>query len=1139
MVLNPLPNEPLNPVIEDPVIEDPVIEIPHQNETEVVNTQKLDLVDQGITLSTIKLWSLSSVIKWNSRYWLPTWSLATGMQIYSYNSSWGDETLEYTQSFGEEGYTNITQVGSKLMDVVGVSYPCFFFLNVGGTSVTLYILNWDPVEEDFVPTYYTYANVVSWVHSAARSVTVMDEYHDVPTNMTIFHNGVSIHPETRTGIPSMYHYYNSVFERYQYVLYDGVNFLLREFYIDGSEADQFSTLETLPFTGGSDWTSAESFYFVIGSTKVCGWKNHLWYYENATVGWKEIKSITASYPTYNLLEQTAADPIIHYCVFGSNVLEFAANYIIKYQLSTSHSGYTAWDDYFIDTDKKVWKLEYAPMAVENDGHKLYEKYLQELDQVIVTSETAYIENQYMINADDADIEIFEGYIDKITKEAESSVIIMEFRSEVRNELNQRITGTWTQMTPQAILADIISDNFKWLSGLVGTSLKNTITTLLDLAVTNLPFWKICQMFDDRFTYITHLNPNNVLYWDIGAAPSPAVTFTDTDELAGPDFQGTVVHAVYPIKFAIIELWGSVQDGLRTHCIYKSDGNYGKYEMSYPDLGGSVDPTTGLVTSGPLYDQAVGLSANKNQSLVTLRLSCFGKGRLKIGDIVLVTQSQFSITAQNFYVYGNIYDGTIDACVDLYLQSAIYPPADLTRGVDEQSNEELILMNAKEINDVRNAILFNLGLYLTNTASVIAGTYKQFADTTPVGNSTVNAVISSASGTLIEEWITETAPGVLDFAVGDIIEGHLFVYVNALVGNKTCLCYYEVYRRTAGGTETKFATSSAVFVTGLAATIQEVEIYGYVDTAMILAGADYLVVKIYGKITGTGSNPTLYISYGATYHSHFGVGIQNTHLSNNFLRLDGTKTMTGQIKSSLAIGTAPMVIVSTTTVANLSVDHTKASNIGALTHAQLDTHVNAASLETTWTDSDTKYASSKGMKTKADSLIAAHAGALTHAQLDYLKYFCRLRKNQTQTISNATTTRIIWDTNDVEVEDTYDMHTPSGTGDSNANCRIYAPVAGLYEIQLKITFNTITASQVQAWIRINAETTGDRSYMGITSHNEAGGVTSHLNVVATIRLAANECIEGWVYQGSGGNGTIISIANVAYTPTAISVKWVGP
>jgi len=490
---------------------------------------------------------------------------------------------------------------------------------------------------------------------------------------------------------------------------------------------------------------------------------------------------------------------------------------------------------------------------------------------------------------------------------------------------------------------------------------------------------------------------------------------------------------------------------------------------------------------------VGLSANKNQSLVTLRLSCFGKGRLKIGDIVVVTQSQFSITARNFYVYGNIYDGTNDACVDLYLQSAIYPIPDLNGGVDEQSNEELILMNAKEINDVRNAILFVIGLYLTNTASAIVGTYKQFADATPVGNSTVNAVISSASGTLIEEWITETAPGVLDFAVGDIIEGHLFVYVNALVGNKTCLCYYEVYRRTAGGTETKFATSSAVFVTGLAATIQEVEIYCYVDTAMILADTDYLVIKTYGKITGTGSNPTLYISYGATYHSHFGVGIQNTHLSNNFLRLDGTKTMTGQIKSSLAIGTAPMVIVSTTTVANLSVDHTKASNIGAL----------------------------------------------THAQLDYLKYFCRLRKNQGQTISNATTTRIIWDTNDVEVEDTYDMHTPSGTGDSNANCRIYAPVAGLYEIQLKITFNTITASQVQAWIRINAETTGDRSYMGITSHNEAGGVTSHLNVVATIRLAANECIEGWVFQGSGGNGTIISIATVAYTPTAISVKWVGP
>jgi len=1086
MVLNPLPNEPLNPVvedpvIEDPVIEDPVIEIPHQNETEVVNTQKLDLVDQSITLD-LQQFDKYAIMKFNNLYYMPDVVLNV-IKIYTYTAAWASKTEVHSYTV-DVNYDTDVKVCSAL------------FYNNAGTDTLLFVFIGENDAHNNSKIYYVFYNTVaatfSDVASGAMGFVLSDitylntspiSYAAWPaaSNKALVYTSV----ETIAGVCTRPAKYDN--DNVRYMLYDGATYYLRNYKISTTT---FSTISTPTLSGGTDLTFADSIFLIDNNIMYVGWKDTSWYYENSA--WLEVNEVSGSYPAmgwyldgYDIKGRSVA--------YSNIILLFKQKYFISINLSFSLSFLTAWDDYFIDTDKKVWKLEYVPMAVENDGHKLYEKYLAELDQVIVTSETSYIENQYMINADDADIEIFEGYIDKIIKEAESSVIIMEFRSEVRNELNQRITGTWTQMTPQAILADIILTNFKWLSGLVGVSLKNTITTLLDLAVTNLPFWKICQMFDDRFTYITHLNPNNVLYWDIGAAPVPAVTFVDTDELAGPDFQGNVIHAVYPIKFAIIELWGSVQDGLRTHCIYKSDGNYGKYEMSYPDLGGSVDPTTGLVTSGPLYDQVVGLSANKNQSLVTLRLSCFGKGRLKIGDIVVVTQSQFSITAKNFYVYGNIYDGTNDACVDLYLQSAIYPIPDLNGGVDEQSNEELILMNAKEINDVRNAILFVIGLYLTNTASAIVGTYKQFADATPVGNSTVNAVISSASGTLIEEWITETAPGVLDFAVGDIIEGHLFVYVNALVGNKTCLCYYEVYRRTAGGTETKFATSSAVFVTGLAATIQEVEIYCYVDTAMILADTDYLVIKTYGKITGTGSNPTLYISYGATYHSHFGVGIQNTHLSNNFLRLDGTKTMTGQIKSSLAIGTAPMVIVSTTTVANLSVDHTKASNIGAL----------------------------------------------THAQLDYLKYFCRLRKNQTQTISNATTTRIIWDTNDVEVEDTYDMHTPSGTGDSNANCRIYAPVAGLYEIQLKITFNTISASQVQAWIRINAETTGDRSYMGITSHNEAGGVTSHLNVVATIRLAANECIEGWVFQGSGGNGTIISIATMAYFPTAISVKWVGP
>ena len=62
----------------------------------------------------------------------------------------------------------------------------------------------------------------------------------------------------------------------------------------------------------------------------------------------------------------------------------------------------------------------------------------------------------------------------------------------------------------------------------------------------------------------------------------------------------------------------------------------------------------------------------------------------------------------------------------------------------------------------------------------------------------------------------------------------------------------------------------------------------------------------------------------------------------------------------------MVITSTTKVANLNVEQ-----------------VDGADLETTWSDSDVKIVSSKGMKTKADSLIAAHAGTNTHAQLDVL------------------------------------------------------------------------------------------------------------------------------------------------------------
>jgi hypothetical protein len=70
----------------------------------------------------------------------------------------------------------------------------------------------------------------------------------------------------------------------------------------------------------------------------------------------------------------------------------------------------------------------------------------------------------------------------------------------------------------------------------------------------------------------------------------------------------------------------------------------------------------------------------------------------------------------------------------------------------------------------------------------------------------------------------------------------------------------------------------------------------------------------------------------------------------------TLSMNNQLTNSLADGTAPMVITSTTKVTNLNADK-----------------VDGADLETTWTNSDTKICSSKAMKTKVDALISAAVG----------------------------------------------------------------------------------------------------------------------------------------------------------------------
>lgn len=82
-----------------------------------------------------------------------------------------------------------------------------------------------------------------------------------------------------------------------------------------------------------------------------------------------------------------------------------------------------------------------------------------------------------------------------------------------------------------------------------------------------------------------------------------------------------------------------------------------------------------------------------------------------------------------------------------------------------------------------------------------------------------------------------------------------------------------------------------------------------------------------------------------------------------IQLGKALATSAQIQSTLATGTAPLSVSSTTKVTNLNAD-------------QLD----GADLETTWTDSDTKICSSKAMKTKVDALIAA-AGVSDKAKID--------------------------------------------------------------------------------------------------------------------------------------------------------------
>jgi len=123
--------------------------------------------------------------------------------------------------------------------------------------------------------------------------------------------------------------------------------------------------------------------------------------------------------------------------------------------------------------------------------------------------------------------------------------------------------------------------------------------------------------------------------------------------------------------------------------------------------------------------------------------------------------------------------------------------------------------------------------------------------------------------------------------------------------------------------------------------------------------------------------------------------------------------------------------------------------------------------------------------------------------------CESENSGTQSIAHNTATAVEFDVDNYDVGDMHD------TG-SNPS-RFVAPVAGVYLVIINVTFAGHATGIRQLWLSTNGDVAGGDPRYGSVRVDAVGNATStQLNAVGLINMAANDYVEGYVIQTSGGN-----------------------
>jgi hypothetical protein len=246
------------------------------------------------------------------------------------------------------------------------------------------------------------------------------------------------------------------------------------------------------------------------------------------------------------------------------------------------------------------------------------------------------------------------------------------------------------------------------------------------------------------------------------------------------------------------------------------------------------------------------------------------------------------------------------------------------GVDPTASNHL---TTKEYVD--SAIAFIDNFYLLDAASDIGGIYyeasENAADIGGEGTITTSG-LGSGDDQALTNWATTSSFPAVNTLRSGVYDLH--IHAERTAGTRSVNLYYELYTRTSGGAETLRSTSE---ISGEITSKTDLELHAIVSSDVDINTTDRLVWKFYANVGSSGSNVDVALYVEGINNSHVTVPTTIGVLNSVYVRQDGSLpltanwdvgayTITGtQFISDIAIGTAPLVVTSTTVVTNLNAD----------------------------------------------------------------------------------------------------------------------------------------------------------------------------------------------------------------------------